>query len=225
MDDRRGLLKDALVKFIAGIILIGLLIFLPAWDIKWSEGWLFMGLLFIPMCIAGVVMYLKAPDLLRSRLRNKESQGEQKTVIRLSGLMFVAAFVAAGLNHRFGWMKFPRSMVISGCVVFLCAYIMFAEVLRENAYLSRVIEVQEGQKVVDTGLYAVVRHPMYSATVFLFLSMALILDSPISFIIMLLYIPMIAVRAVNEEKVLEKELEGYTEYEKKVRYRIIPYIW
>ena len=225
MDDRRGLLKDALVKFIAGIILIGLLIFLPAWDIKWSEGWLFMGLLFIPMCIAGVVMYLKAPDLLRSRLRNKESQGEQKTVIRLSGLMFIAAFVAAGLNHRFGWMKFPRSMVISGCVVFLCAYIMFAEVLRENAYLSRVIEVQEGQKVVDTGLYAVVRHPMYSATVFLFLSMALILDSPISFIIMLLYIPMIAVRAVNEEKVLEKELEGYTEYEKKVRYRIIPYIW
>ncbi|MBR5065859.1 MAG: isoprenylcysteine carboxylmethyltransferase family protein [Oscillospiraceae bacterium] len=225
MDDRRGLLKDALVKFTAGIILIGLLIFLPAWDIKWREGWLFMGLLFIPMCIAGVVMYLKAPDLLRSRLRNKESQGEQKTVIRLSGLMFVAAFVAAGLNHRFGWMKFPRSMVISGCVVFLCAYIMFAEVLRENAYLSRVIEVQEGQKVVDTGLYAVVRHPMYSATVFLFLSMALILDSPISFIIMLLYIPMIAVRAVNEEKVLEKELEGYTEYEKKVRYRIIPYIW
>lgn len=225
MDDRRGLLKDALVKFTAGIILIGLLIFLPAWDIKWREGWLFMGLLFIPMCIAGVVMYLKAPDLLRSRLRNKESQGEQKTVIRLSGLMFVAAFVAAGLNHRFGWMKFPRSMVISGCVVFLCAYIMFGEVLRENAYLSRVIEVQEGQKVVDTGLYAVVRHPMYSATVFLFLSMALILDSPISFIIMLLYIPMIAVRAVNEEKVLEKELEGYTEYEKKVRYRIIPYIW
>ena len=225
MDDRKGLLKDALVKFTAGIILIGLLIFLPAWDIKWREGWLFMALLFIPMCIAGVVMYLKAADLLRSRLRNKENQGEQKTVIRLSGLMFVAAFVAAGLNHRFGWMKFPRSMVISGCVVFLCAYIMFAEVLRENAYLSRVIEVQEGQKVVDTGLYAVVRHPMYSATVFLFLSMALILDSPISFIIMLVYIPIIAVRAVNEEKVLEKELEGYTEYEKKVRYRIIPYIW
>ena len=225
MDDRRGLLKDALVKFTAGIILIGLLLFLPAWDIKWREGWLFMGLLFIPMCIAGVVMYLKAPDLLRSRLRNKESQGEQKTVIRLSGLMFVAAFVAAGLNHRFGWVSFPRPVVIAGCVIFLLSYVVFAEVLRENAYLSRIIEVQEGQKVVDTGLYGIVRHPMYSATVFLFLSMALILDSPISFLIMLFYIPLIAKRAKNEEKVLEEGLEGYTEYEKKVRYRIIPFIW
>ncbi len=225
MDDRRGLLKDALVKFTAGIILIGLLIFLPAWDIKWSEGWLFMGLLFIPMCIAGVVMYLKAPDLLRSRLRNRESQGEQKTVIRLSGLMFVAAFVAAGLNHRFGWMKFPRSMVISGCVVFLCAYIMFAEVLRENAYLSRVIEVQEGQKVVDTGLYGVVRHPMYAVTLALFLAMPLVLGSPLSFAVMLCYVPLIVRRIRNEEQVLEKGLAGYAEYEKKVRWRLIPGIW
>ena len=225
MDDRRGLLKDALVKFTAGIILIGLLLFLPAWDIKWREGWMFMALLFIPMCIAGTVMYLRAPDLLRSRLRNKESEGEQKQVIRGSGLMFLAAFIVAGLNHRFGWISFPRPVVIAGCVIFLLSYVVFAEVLRENAYLSRIIEVQEGQKVVDTGLYGIVRHPMYSATVFLFLSMALILDSPISFLIMLFYIPLIAKRAKNEEKVLEEGLEGYTEYEKKVRYRIIPFIW
>jgi len=223
--ERQGLLKDALIKFAAGIILIGLLLFLSAWDIKWRNGWMFMVLLFVPMCIAGVVMYIRAPDLLRSRLRNKESEGEQKQVIRGSGLMFFGAFIVAGLNYRFGWISFPRGIVTAGCIIFLLSYIMFAEVLRENTYLSRIIEVQEGQKVVDTGLYGIVRHPMYSATVFLFLSMALILDSPVSFLIMLIYIPLIGKRARNEEKVLEEGLEGYTEYEKKVRYRIIPYIW
>ncbi|MBP0969900.1 MAG: isoprenylcysteine carboxylmethyltransferase family protein [Oscillospiraceae bacterium] len=223
--DRKGLLKDALVKYIAGVVLVGLLVFLPAWDIKWPNGWMFMALLFVPMCFAGIVMYLKAPDLLRSRLRNKESQGEQKDVIRLSGLMFVATFVVAGLNRRFGWINFPKTVVAAGCVVFLLSYLMFAEVLRENAYLSRVVEVVEGQKVVDTGLYGIVRHPMYTASVLLFLSMPLILDSPVSFLIMLIYIPLIAKRARNEEKVLEEELEGYTEYEKKVRYRLIPFIW
>lgn len=223
--ERQGLLKDALVKFTAGVILIGLLLFLPAWDLKWHNGWMFMVLLFVPMCIAGVIMYLKAPDLLRSRLRNRESEGEQKQVIRGSGLMFLAAFITAGLNHRFGWIRFPKGIVTAGCVIFLLSYVMFAEVLRENAYLSRIIEVQEGQKVVDTGLYGIVRHPMYSATVFLFLSMALILDSPVSFLIMLVYIPLIGKRAKNEEKVLEEGLEGYKDYEKKVRYRIIPFIW
>ena len=222
---KNGLLKDAIVKYIAGVILVGLLIFLPAGSLEWRNGWLFMGLLFVPMFIAGIVMYLKAPDLLRSRLNAKEKQSEQKDVISYSGVMFLAAFIVAGLNHRFQWFHLPDSVIIAASVVFVLSYLMFAEVLKENAYLSRTIEVQEDQTVVDTGLYGIVRHPMYTATIFLFLAMPLILGSPISFVIMLLYIPLIVKRIKNEEMVLENELKGYREYKEKVRYRLVPYIW
>ena len=220
-----GLLKDALIKYISGVLILGLLLFLPAWSLTWKNGWIFMGLLFIPMFIAGLVMYFKAPELLRSRLKAKETQSEQKDVIRCSGLMFVAAFVVAGLNYRFQWIRMPEWIVTAGVVIFVLSYLMFGEVLRENEYLSRTIEVREGQEVVDTGLYGVIRHPMYSATVLLFLSMPLVLGSPVSFLIMLVYIPIIAKRIGNEEKVLEEELKGYREYKKKVKYRIIPFIW
>ena len=219
------LLKEALIKYIAGIILIGLILFMPAGTIDWKNGQLFMIVLFVPMFITGIIMYLKAPDLLRSRLNAKEKQSEQKDVISYSGLMFLAAFIIAGLNYRFKWTMFPNSVVIMGIIIFLLSYLLFAEVLRENAYLSRTIEVVENQKVVDTGLYGIVRHPMYMATLFLFLSMPLILNSPISFVIMLVYIPIIIKRIKNEEEVLEKELQGYKEYKKKIKYRLIPYIW
>ena len=221
----KELLKEALIKYLAGVILIGLLLFLPAGTLKWKNGWIFMAILFIPMFIAGIVMYLKAPDLLKSRLDNKEKEAEQKDVIGLSGLMFIAAFVIAGLNYRFNWISFPEIVVYIGIVVFLISYLMFAEVLRENQYLSRTVKVEEDQKVVDTGLYGIVRHPMYSASTFLFLSMPLVLNSPISFVIMLTYIPLIMKRIRNEEKVLEEGLPGYKEYKQKVRYRMIPFIW
>ncbi|MBR0136866.1 MAG: isoprenylcysteine carboxylmethyltransferase family protein [Erysipelotrichaceae bacterium] len=220
-----NLLKEALVKYIAGVIGVGVLLFLPAGSLAWKHGWLFMAVLFIPMLVAGIVMYLKAPDLLRSRLKAKETQKQQKDVINYSGLMFLAAFILAGLNCRFGWTTLPNWVVTVSVIVFLLSYLMFAEVLRENAYLSRTIEVQENQKVVDTGLYGIVRHPMYMATIFLFLSMPLILNCWPSFVIMLVYLPLIAKRALNEEEVLSKELEGYEEYMKKIRYRIIPFIW
>ena len=219
------LLKEALIKYIAGIILIGLILFIPAGTIDWKNGQLFMIVLFVPMFIAGIIMYLKVPDLLRSRLNAKEKEGEQKDVINYSGLMFLVAFIIAGLNYRFKWIMFPNSIVIIGVIIFLLSYLLFGEVLRENAYLSRTIEVVENQKVVDTGLYGIVRHPMYMATLFLFLSMPLILNSPISFVIMLVYIPIIIKRIKNEEEVLEKELDGYKEYKKKIKYRLIPYIW
>ena len=219
------LLKEALIKYIAGIILIGLILFIPAGTIDWKNGQLFMIVLFVPMFIAGIIMYLKVPDLLRSRLNAKEKQSEQKDVINYSGLMFLVAFIIAGLNYRFKWIMFPNSIVIIGVIIFLLSYLLFGEVLRENAYLSRTIEVVENQKVVDTGLYGIVRHPMYLATLFLFLSMPLILNSPISFVIMLVYIPIIIKRIKNEEEVLEKELDGYKEYKKKIKYRLIPYIW
>ncbi len=222
---KKGLLKEALIKYCAGIILVALLLFLPAGTLKWRNGWLFMALLFIPMCVAGILMYVKAPDLLRSRLNAKEKQSEQKDVISYSGIMFVAAFVVAGLNHRYGWITMPDVFVVIGAVVFLLSYAGFGEVLRENAFLSRTIEVKEDQTVVDTGLYGIVRHPMYTASVFLFLSMPLILNSLISFLIMLVYIPLIVKRIRNEEEVLEKELKGYREYKEKIRYRLIPYIW
>jgi len=220
-----GLLKEALIKIIAGIVLMGVLLFLPAGTIRWQEGWLLMTILFVPMFLAGLLMYFKAPDLLRSRLKAKETQSEQKDVIRYSGLMFLAAFVIAGLNYRFGWITMPRAIVWIGAVVFLLAYCLFGEVLRENQYLSRTIEVQDGQTVVDTGLYGIVRHPMYTATVLLFLSMPLVLNSLISFFIMLAYIPIIVKRIRNEEEVLETELKGYREYKQKVKYRLIPFIW
>ncbi|MBR3374635.1 MAG: isoprenylcysteine carboxylmethyltransferase family protein [Firmicutes bacterium] len=222
---KKGLLKDALIKIAFGIVAMGLLLFIPAGTIHWLDGWLLMIILFVPMFFAGLVMYAKAPDLLRSRLRAKETQSEQKDVIKYSGLMFLAAFIIAGLNYRFQWIMMPRAVVWIGVVIFLLAYCLFGEVLRENQYLSRVIEVQEDQTVVDTGLYGVVRHPMYTATVLLFLSMPLVLNSLISFIIMLVYIPIIVKRIKNEEEVLEQELKGYKEYKQKVKYRLIPFIW
>jgi protein-S-isoprenylcysteine O-methyltransferase Ste14 len=220
-----GLLKEALIKIISGIVLMGVLLFLPAGTIRWQEGWLLMIILFVPMFLAGLLMYFKAPDLLRSRLKAKETQSEQKDVIRYSGLMFLLAFIVAGLNYRFGWITMPRAIVWIGAVIFLLAYCLFGEVLRENQYLSRTIEVRDGQTVVDTGLYGIVRHPMYTATVLLFLSMPLVLNSLISFIIMLAYIPIIVKRIRNEEEVLEQELKGYKEYKQKVKYRLIPFIW
>ena len=222
---KKGLLKDALIKIAFGIVAMGLLLFIPAGTIHWLDGWLLMIILFVPMFFAGLVMYAKAPDLLRSRLRAKETQSEQKDVIKYSGLMFLAAFIIAGLNYRFQWIMMPRAVVWIGVVIFLLAYCLFGEVLRENQYLSRVIEVQEDQTVVDTGLYEIVRHPMYTATVLLFLSMPLVLNSLISFIIMLAYIPIIVKRIKNEEEVLETELKGYKEYKQKVKYRLIPFIW
>ena len=221
----KGLLKDGIMKITTGIVLMGLLLFLPAGTLRWTDGWLLMAILFVPMFFAGVLMYFKAPDLLKSRLSAKETQSEQKDVIRYSGLMFIAAFVIAGLNYRLQWIMMPRAIVWIGVVIFLLAYCFFGEVLRENRYLSRTIEVQDGQTVVDTGLYGIVRHPMYTATVLLFLSMPLVLNSIISFVIMLVYIPIIVKRIKNEEEVLETELKGYKEYKQKVRYRLIPFIW
>ncbi|MBQ6438802.1 MAG: isoprenylcysteine carboxylmethyltransferase family protein [Mogibacterium sp.] len=223
--EKKELLKEAIIKILSGIVLLGLLLFLPAGDVRWKNGWILMIILFIPMLVAGFVMLAKAPDLLKSRLKAKETQSEQKDVIRYSGLMFVAAFVAAGLDYRFQWTMLPGPVTSAAVVVFILAYCLFGEVLRENRYLSRVIEVQEDQTVVDTGLYGIVRHPMYSATVLLFLSMPLVLGSLLSFIIMLAYIPIIVKRIRNEEQVLETELKGYTEYKGKVRYRLIPFVW
>lgn len=221
----KKLLLEAISKYLLGIVLIGILLYVPAGTIKWFNGNLFMLLLFVPMFIAGIIMYLKAPNLLRSRLSAKEKQGEQKDVVKYSGLMFLVAFVIAGLNYRFKWIVLNNVVVIIGSIIFLLSYLMFGEVLRENAYLSRTIEVQENQTVVDTGLYGIVRHPMYTATIFLFLSMPLILNSLISFLIMLVYIPIIIKRIKNEEEVLEKELIGYKEYKQKIKYRLVPYIY
>ncbi len=222
---KKELLKEAITKIVVGIILIGLLLFIPAGTLSWLYGWIFMGMLFVPMLIAGIVMYFKAPDLLESRLRAKETQSEQKQVIGFSGIMFLLVFILAGLNYRFGWIILPEISVYIGIAIFLLAYALFGEVLRENRYLSRVIEVQKDQKVVDSGLYGIVRHPMYFATLFLFLSMPLVLNSLPSFIVMLSYIPIIVKRIRNEEEVLEKELSGYKEYKRKVRYRLIPFMY
>ena len=219
------LLTQALAKVFLGVVLVGLLLFLPAGSFAYWQGWLLMGILFVPMFIAGFVMLSKNPDLLRKRLNAKEEEKEQKTVVALSGLLFIAAFVVAGLNWRFQWCVLPDWAVWVAAVLFLLCYLLYAEVLRENTYLSRTIEVQENQKVIDTGLYGIVRHPMYMATTVLFLAMPLVLASPISFLIMLLYIPLIAKRIKNEEVVLEEGLEGYKEYKERVKYRIIPFIW
>ncbi|MBR0481027.1 MAG: isoprenylcysteine carboxylmethyltransferase family protein [Firmicutes bacterium] len=221
----KTLFSQALVKFFAGLILVGLLLFLPAGTFEYRQAWLLMGILFVPMFIAGLVMMKKSPELLKKRLSAKEEQSEQKEVIALSGLMFLAAFITAGLSFRFGWLRLPFAVSIAGAVIFLVSYALYAEVLRENAYLSRTIEVQEGQKVVDTGLYGIVRHPMYAVTVFLFLSMPLVLGSLISFLIMLFYIPIIVKRIKNEEEVLKEGLPGYKEYMEKIKYRLVPFIW
>lgn len=216
---------QALAKFFFGFIIIGLLIFLSAGSLHYWQGWLLMGILFMPMFVAGLVMMVKNPELLQKRLNAKEQEKEQKTVVALSGVLFVAAFVVSGLNWRFQWCVLPDWTVWLAAVLFLMCYALYAEVLRENTYLSRTIEVQENQKVIDTGLYGVVRHPMYMATTILFLMMPLVLASPISFGIMLLYIPLIAKRIRNEEVVLEQGLDGYSEYKQRVKYKILPFIW
>ena len=223
MDKR--LFIQAITKFSGGLVLVGLLLFLPAGSLHFWQAWLLMGILFVPMFIVGLVMMGRNPDLLRKRLDAKEKESEQKTVVALSGLLFIASFVVAGLNWRFHWWVLPSWAVWVAAGLFLLSYMLYAEVLRENTYLSRTIEVQENQKVIDTGLYGIVRHPMYMATTVLFLTMPLVLASPISFFIMLGYLPVIAKRIRNEEKVLEEGLEGYSEYEKKVKYRILPLIW
>ena len=216
---------QAITKFLIGALLVGALIFVPAGSIKFLNGWIFMVVLFIPMFIFGIYLMFKNPDLLKRRLNAKEKEGEQKTVIALSGLMFMAGFVIAGLNYRFGWVVLPNIVTIVASIVFVISYILYAEVLRENAFLLRTIEVEKGQKVVDTGMYGIVRHPMYIVTILLFLSIPLILGSIISFVIFLMYPFIIIKRIKNEEKVLERDLEGYIEYEKKVKYRLIPFIW
>lgn len=216
---------QAIIKFALGVVLVGLLVFLPAGTLNYYNGWLFMGILFVPMFIGGIVMMLKNPSLLRSRLNAKEKQSEQSLVVKLSGLMFLVGFIVAGFDFRFGWSKLPKAVVIVSAVLFLASYALYAEVLRENTYLSRTIEVQEGQKVIDTGLYGIVRHPMYSVTLLLFLSMPLVLGSVYSFIIFLAYPLIIAKRIRNEEEFLERELDGYREYKGKVKYRLIPFVW
>ena len=219
------LFAQALAKYFGGLILVGLLLFVPAGSLSFRQGWLLIGILFVPMLIAGLIMRKKRPDLLRKRLSVKETQPEQKAVIALSGIMFLAAFIAAGLNYRFGWIVLPGWVSYAAAAVFLIAYALYAEVLRENVYLSRTVEVQENQKVIDSGLYGVVRHPMYMSTLLLFLAMPLVLGSVISFLIMLAYIPIIAKRIRNEEQVLEEGLEGYAEYKKRVRWKVIPFVW
>ena len=219
------LLIEALSKFACGVLLVGVLIFLPAGTLDYTYGWLMMGILFIPMLIAGFVMLAKSPEFLKKRLDAKEKQGKQKSVVAFSGLMFVVGFVVAGLDYRFGWSAVPNWVNIAASAVFLLDYGLYAEVMRENAYLSRTVKVEEGQTVVDTGLYGIVRHPMYFATVILFLSMPLILGSVPTFIVFLAYPFLIARRIANEEQVLEAELKGYREYKEKVKYRMIPFLW
>ena len=216
---------SAIIKYLLGVIIIGCLIFIPANSFEYWNGILFMVLLFVPMFLAGIVLMIKNPELLRRRLNAKEKEIEQKQVLVFSGLMFISGFIIAGLNYRYKWIVLPNNVVIISAVLFVLSYILYAEVLRENTYLSRTIEVQENQKVVDTGLYGIVRHPMYAATIVLFLTIPLILGSIISFIIFLAYPIIIAKRIKNEEEVLEKDLEGYAEYKKKVKYKLIPFIW
>ncbi|MBQ3751755.1 MAG: isoprenylcysteine carboxylmethyltransferase family protein [Bacteroidales bacterium] len=216
---------QALFKFLFGVVIFGLLIFLPAGSIHYWQGWLLMSILFVPMFLAGLLLMMKNPELLRKRLNAKEEEKEQKSVVALSGMMFVVAFVVAGLNWRFQWLVLPDWAVWLAAALFLFGYILYGVVLRENTYLSRTIEVQENQKIIDTGLYGVVRHPMYTATIILFLAMPLVLASPLAFLIMLLYIPLIAKRIRNEETVLEQGLEGYSEYKQRVKYKVIPFIW
>lgn len=221
----KELFFQAIMKFTAGVLLVGLLIFFPAGTIQYWNGWLLMGILFIPMLCAGIVMMFKNPYLLQKRLDAKEKQSEQSMVIKLSGLMFLAGFIMAGLNFRFRWMVLSDWVSWMGAVLFLLSYLLYAEVLRENTYLSRTVEVQENQKVIDTGLYGIVRHPMYSATLVLFLSMPLVLGSLQAFMIFLAYPFIIAKRIRNEEEVLEEGLEGYKEYKKRVKYKLTPLIW
>ena len=219
------LFLNAIVKFLCGLLLVGLLVFLPAGSFAYFEGWLFCVLLFVPMFFAGIVMLIKAPALLEKRLDVKEKRSSQKGVVGFSGLIFIAGFVLAGLDFRFGWSEVPTAVIIIASIFFVASYILYAEVMRENAYLSRTIKVEENQKVVDTGLYSVVRHPMYAATVILFMMIPLILGSFVALIPFAFYPVLIAVRIIDEEKLLTKELSSYEEYKKKVKYRLIPFVW
>lgn len=221
----KDLLIKALTKFLLGVIVLGLLLFFPAGSLHYWQGWLLMGILFVPMAVVGIVMMAKNPELLRKRLNAKEKEAEQKSVVAMSSMLFVTAFVLAGLNWRFCWWVLPNWMVWMAAGLFIASYLLYVEVMRENTYLSRTVEVQDNQEVIDTGLYGIVRHPMYMATTVMFLTMPLVLGSPISFLIMLGYIPVIAKRIANEEEVLEKGLEGYQNYKKKVRYKMIPFLW
>ena len=225
MKGKMKLMASAGIKLLMGLVLVGVLLFLPAGTMRFSGGWLFIAVLFMPMLIAGVVMALHSPELLKKRLNTKEKEAEQRSVVAMSGIMFVASFVVAGLNFRYSWVVMPSWAAWCAAVLFLFSYIIYAEVLRENAYLSRTIEVQEGQTVIDTGLYGIVRHPMYSATVLMFLAMPLVLGSMPSFVIMLAYIPLIAKRIRNEEQVLLEGLDGYAAYCTRVKYRILPFVW
>ena len=216
---------QAILKFTLGVVLVGILVFWPAGTFAYFNGWLFMGILFVPMFLAGLVMMAKNPALLKSRLDAKEKQRDQDLVVKLSGLMFIVGFVIAGLNYRFGWHVLPQTVSIIATVVFLFAYLLYAEVLRENTYLSRTIQVQDGQTVVDSGLYSIVRHPMYAVTLLLFLSMPLVLGSLLSFLVFLAYPFIISKRIKGEEKLLEAELKGYRDYKAKVKYRLLPFIW
>lgn len=219
------LLTEALIKFTCGLLMVGLLIFLPAGTLAFPYGWLLVGLLFGPMLIAGFVMLAKSPELLKKRLDAKEKQATQKGVLAFSGLMFLGGFVVAGLDFRFGWSNMPTWVVVAASVLFLVAYALYAEVLRENAYLSRTIKVEEGQTVVDTGIYGIVRHPMYAVTILLFLMMPLVLGSWWALIVFTFYPAIIVVRLKDEEELLIKELPGYADYTRKVKYRLIPFIW
>ena len=219
------LLANALVKFTCGLLLVGLLIFLPAGTLSFAKGWLLMGLLFGPMLIAGFVMLFRAPAFLAKRLDAKEKQAAQKGVLALSGLMFIGGFVVAGLDFRFGWSRMPAAVTVAASVIFLAAYGLYAEVMRENAYLSRTIKVEEGQKVVDTGLYGIVRHPMYMATLLLFLAIPVVLGSWYALIVFAAYPAIIILRLKDEEALLTRELPGYAAYKEKVRYRLIPFVW
>ena len=219
------LFLGAITKFLLGVVLVGATIFFPAGTILFFNGWVLMGILFVPMFFAGIVMMVNNPNLLKSRLDAKEKQKEQGIVVKLSGIMFLMGFTVAGLGVRFGWYMLPKGVTIGAAVIFLASYVLYAEVLRENTYLSRTIEVQENQKVIDTGLYGIVRHPMYSVTLLLFLSMPIVLGSVYSFLIFLMYPFIIAKRIKHEEEFLEEELDGYTEYKNKVKFRLIPFIW
>ena len=219
------LLLNALIKFTVGLLLVGALLFIPAGGFGYTNGWLFIGLLFIPMLILGAVLLIKAPELLKKRLGAKEEEGTQKGVVAVSGLLFIGGFVVAGLDFRFGWSYVPTWAVIAASAVLLISYALYAEVMRENAYLSRTVEVQENQNVIDTGLYGIVRHPMYAVTVWLFLSIPVVLGSWWALLCFVPYVPVMIVRIINEEKVLEAGLEGYTEYKKRVKYRILPFVW
>ena len=222
---KKNLFLEAIAKFLLGVVLVGVLIFLPAGTLNFFGGWLLMGILFVPMFLAGLVMIAKKPELLRKRLQAKEKRSEQDLIVKLSGLMFLTGFILAGLDFRFGWLPLPAWVNWAAAALFLIAYILYAEVLRENAYLSRTIEVQEDQQVVSTGLYGIVRHPMYAVTLLLFLSMPFVLGSVLSFLCFLCYPVLIVKRLKNEEELLEAELKGYKEYKQKVKYRLIPGVW